>query len=134
MGHKNKRQKEKRRRQRQHLPEESKAYHTPKLTRPWWYRCKFYIPGRCGECPDGQLHLVSPQRGLKMCAGLCCHRDMQVWCEKVKKAKKSEWKDLPRSKSDDEQIKTETRMGVADEEVGEVERERIPEEGEAGTA
>jgi len=134
MGHRNKRQKEKRRRQRKHLPVESKAYHPPKLTRPWWYRCKFYIPGRCGECSDGQLHLVSPAKGLMMCAGWCCHRDMQVWCVKVKKAKRSEWKDLPRSKSNDEQVKTETRMGVADEEVGEVERECIPEEGEAGAA
>ena len=69
-----------------------------------------------------------------MCAGWCCHRDMQAFCVKVKRAKKSEYIHLPRSKPKDEQIKTETRMGMADEEVGEVERERIPEEGEAGTA
>lgn len=94
MGHKNKKQKEKRRRQRQHLPEESHAYHPPKLARPWWYRCQMYIPGRCHNCSHGDLHLVSPARGLKMCAGWCCHRDIQCHCVRVKKAKNSELEHL----------------------------------------
>lgn len=88
MGHKSRKQKQKQRR----LHGDQKRKHEPtKLAWPWWYRCKMYIPGLCGDCPHGELHMVSPAPGLQMCGGLCCHREISVYCVKVRKCRKDEF-------------------------------------------